>query len=197
MPNKYAETFFSKTAQALQKEHDSHHFYGSELKGPDTNQSLTLRERGFIEARDSFYMATITEDGWPYVQHRGGPEGFTRVLDNTTIGFADFSGNQQFISTANVVNNPRVSLIFMDYVHRRRLKIAGLVTVIDTQDERIKQLDIGKYFAAVERGYLINVVAFDWNCPQHITQRFDKPTVDKAVAPLLETIENLKKGEND
>ncbi len=195
MPNKYAETFFTKSVQALQKENNSHYFYNPQLKGPDSNKILTAREKTFIDARDSFYMATITEDGWPYVQHRGGPIGFTRVLSETQLGFADFSGNQQYISAANTANNPKISLIFMDYVNRRRLKIAGLVTLIDYRDDRIKQLDVGKYRVAIDRGYLIDVVAYDWNCPQHITQRFDKPTVDKAIAPLLETIENLKNDE--
>jgi predicted pyridoxine 5'-phosphate oxidase superfamily flavin-nucleotide-binding protein len=197
MPNKYAETFFTQSAQELQKKHNSHHVYGPQLTGPDTNNVLTMAEKAFIEARDSFYMATITEDGWPYVQHRGGPVGFTRVLSATQLGFADFSGNFQFITAANVTRNPRVSLIFMDYVNRRRLKIAGLVTVINHEHESLKQLDTGTYRAVIDRGFLIDVVAFDWNCPQHITQRFDKPTVDKAIAPLLDTIEALENNKKD
>ncbi|WP_460101545.1 pyridoxamine 5'-phosphate oxidase family protein [Sessilibacter sp. MAH4] len=193
MPNKYAEIFFTETVQSLQRERGSHHIYGPQLKGADTHFALTLNEQNFIEARDSFYLASITEDSWPYVQHRGGPPGFLKILNERTLGFADFSGNMQFMSAANFKNSNRVMMFLMDYVNRRRLKIAGLVTVIDNNDPRFAQLDLGNYRATPERGIIIEVQGFDWNCPQHITQRFDKPTVDRAVEQMLATIDDLKK----
>ena len=133
--------------------------------------AFTPKEAEFIARRDSFYLATASETGWPYVQHRGGPEGFLRVLDETTLGFADFRGNRQYVSVGNLAGSDKVSLFLMDYAHRRRLKILGHARI--TEDpEVLARLAVPGYRAKVERGILIEVAAFDWNCPQHITPRF-------------------------
>lgn len=131
-------------------------------------------EAAFIEARDSFYMATVSETGWPYVQHRGGPPGFLRVLDDRTLGLADFRGNRQYVSVGNLLSDDRVSLILIDYPNRRRLKLLGRARLVETADdpELIERLRPPDYRAKVERAFLISIVAYDWNCPQHIVPRF-------------------------
>lgn len=137
-------------------------------------QRLGPAEAAFIRGRDSFYLASVSETGWPYVQYRGGPEGFLTIVDSSTLGFADFRGNRQYITTGNVQANDRVSLFLMDYAHRRRLKIYGHMQIIDANDDPAlaKTLTMPDYPARVERLALITVEAFDWNCPQHITPRF-------------------------
>ena len=129
-------------------------------------QGLSDREIAFIEARDSFYMASVTETGWPYVQHRGGPLGFLKVLGNTTLGFADYRGNRQYVSKGNLTVDDRVALILMDYPNKQRLKILGRAKMIDADKnssvaERVSQAGEGR----VERLTFIEVEAFDWNCP--------------------------------
>ncbi len=134
---------------------------------------LNEEEMAFIEDRDSFYMATVTETGWPYMQHRGGPRGFLRVLDDQTLAFADFRGNRQLISVGNLAVNDRVALFLMDYVRRERLKILGHAKVVDARKdtELVKRVAMPEYPGKIERVFVIQVVATDWNCPQHITPR--------------------------
>jgi ferredoxin-NADP reductase/predicted pyridoxine 5'-phosphate oxidase superfamily flavin-nucleotide-binding protein len=143
-------------------------------------------EREFLAARDSFYMATVSETGWPYVQHRGGPPGFLKVIDARTIGFADFRGNRQYVSVGNLTRDNRVSLILVDYPNRRRLKIIGRSRLADLRSdpEVIERLRDDDYDARVERAIVIDIEGFDWNCPQHITPRFTEAEVAEAVAPL-------------
>ena len=133
---------------------------------------LTAREAGYIHARDSVYMATVSETGWPYMQHRGGPPGFVRVLDERTIGFADLSGNRQHISVGNLANNDRVSLFFMDYANRRRLKLLGHARVVRDDPALLARLTPPGAERLAESAVLIEVAGYDWNCPQHITPRF-------------------------
>ena len=136
---------------------------------------LTAEETDFITARDSFYMATVTEDGWPYIQHRGGPKGFLKVLGRNQLGFADFKGNRQLLTTGNLNGNDRVCLFLMDYPHRERLKILGHAKVLDAREQPglVDQLSPTKELrGSVERLFLIDVLAFDWNCSQHITPRY-------------------------
>lgn len=142
-------------------------------EGPPRNDRLGPDEEAFIAGRDGFYLASVSETGWPYVQFRGGPIGFLRVLDDKTLGFADFRGNRQYITTGNVSGNDRVSLFLMDYAHQRRLKIFGRMHVVDaTVDAALAaRLSVSGYDARVERAVTITVEAFDWNCPQHITPR--------------------------
>ncbi|MEG3178547.1 pyridoxamine 5'-phosphate oxidase family protein [Sphingomonas sp. RB3P16] len=140
----------------------------------------------FIAARDSFYMASVSESGWPYVQHRGGPAGFLKVLDETTLAFADFRGNRQYISLGNVAANDRVALFLMDYPRRRRLKLYARIEMRDLSADPAlaSKLDQPTYRGVPERLFLLHLEAFDWNCPQHITPRFTEAEVTAVSAPL-------------
>ncbi|HEY8566916.1 MAG TPA: pyridoxamine 5'-phosphate oxidase family protein [Beijerinckiaceae bacterium] len=162
--------------------------------GPVRNERLTEAEAGFIAGRDGFYLASVSETGWPYVQYRGGPAGFLRILDETSLGFADFRGNRQYVTTGNVAGNDRVSLFLMDYAHQRRLKIFGRLRVVDAADdpELAAALAVPDYPARVERAVLITVEAFDWNCPQHITPRFTQGEIEGALAPVREELAALR-----
>jgi uncharacterized protein len=155
---------------------------------------LNEHEAAFIGERDSFYQATVSESGWPYIQHRGGPLGFLKVLDDRTIGFADFRGNVQYLSVGNLNANERISLILMDYPNRQRLKIWGCARIVHEIDDPdlMAKLELPSYKARVERGIVIHIEALDWNCPQHITPRYAKAEVDNLIAPLLEEIRALK-----
>lgn len=154
---------------------------------------LGEREAEFIAARDSFYMATVGETGWPYVQHRGGPAGFVRVLDEKTLGFADFRGNRQYVSVGNLQGNDRVSLFFMDYAGKTRLKLLGRARTLAPDDPVVaEKLAVPGYRGLPERGLLIDVEAFDWNCSQHITPRFTLPEIEAATAPLRTRIAELE-----
>jgi uncharacterized protein len=136
--------------------------------------TLGADETHFIAARDGFYQATVSETGWPYVQFRGGPTGFLKVLDNETLAYADFRGNKQYISTGNLTGNDRISIILMDYPNRRRLKILGRARLVEGADDRdlIAQLESPDYPGCIERAVVIEVAGYDWNCPQHITPRY-------------------------
>ncbi len=174
MAHKFAEIAFTPHVQAVQEAMGSHLAYAKFHAGEDHHHILGPNEAGFIEARDSFYMATVSETGWPYIQHRGGPAGFVKVLDERTIGFADFRGNRQYVSVGNLQTNDRVSLFFMDYPHQARLKMLGRARVVglDEEPDLIARLAVPAYKAKIERGFVIEVEAFDWNCSQHITPRF-------------------------
>lgn len=152
-------------------------------------------ERAFIAERDGFYLASVSETGWPYVQYRGGPAGFLTPVDEATLGFADLRGNRQYITTGNVQANDRVSLFLMDYAHRQRLKIYGRMRIIDAADDPAlaAKLTVPGYPGRVERLVLITVEAFDWNCPQHITPRYSEAEVREVIAPLRERIAELER----
>ena len=185
MAHKFAEIAFTSNVRQTQERNGSRKAYARLDAGPDSNDRLGAREKAFIAARDSFYMATVSETGWPYIQHRGGPLGFLRVFGDKAIGFADFRGNRQYISLGNLVGDQRISLFLMDYPNRTRLKILGQVQIIGTERQDIlDQLKPAEYRAAVERGWLITVEAFDWNCPQHITPRFSPAELEAASAPV-------------
>jgi uncharacterized protein len=147
---------------------------------------FTDAERQFIGERDSFYMATVAENGWPYIQHRGGPVGFLRVLDDCTLGFADFRGNRQYISLGNLSVDNRAALFVVDYPNRARLKILGRIEVKDLKGnpDLAQKLATPGYKAKVERAMLIRLENFDWNCSQHITPRFTQAELEPALAPI-------------
>jgi predicted pyridoxine 5'-phosphate oxidase superfamily flavin-nucleotide-binding protein len=159
---------------------------------------LGAKEIAFIRARDSFYLASLTEAGAPYIQHRGGPVGFLRVIDERTLGFADYGGNRQLLTTSHLRRDPRVALFLMDYPARRRLKIDGEAEVVPLQEdphllERLgpQRAEAGKA-GEVERLFRIRVEAFDWNCPQFITPRFSEAELDAQLRPLQERIAELE-----
>ena len=164
------------------------------FKGHRTFDRFTENEIGFIEARDSFYLASVSESGWPYVQHRGGPPGFIKVLDDKTLAFPDFRGNLQYISLGNVAADDRVALIMVDYPNRARLKILAHMEVRDlaADPELAARLALPGYKAKVERGFVLRLETFDWNCPQHITPRYTEADIAAAVASLTNRIAELE-----
>ena len=194
MASAFADITFTpsvKTAQSLYGSRESNRrFELSENAGNELGE----REAEFIAERDSFYQATVSESGWPYVQHRGGAVGFLKVLNERTIGFADFRGNRQYLSVGNINADERISLILMDYPNRRRLKLWGRARIIHERDnpELIAQLEVPTYRAHIEHGIIIHIEAIEWNCPQHITPRYSKAEVEKLISPLLEENNQLK-----
>ncbi len=184
MPHHFAEIAFTPTVKKVQEEQGNRSSYARMESVRDAvNHRLTETEAEFIAARDSFYMATVSETGWPYIQHRGGPTGIMHVLDERTIGFADFRGNRQYVSVGNLMTNDRVSLFFMDYPNKTRLKLFGRVRIIGLDEEALlSRLEVPDYRARIERGLVITVEGFDWNCPQHITERY---TLEEARALVL------------
>lgn len=162
-------------------------------------EGLTQVEIDFIAARDSFYMATVSETGWPYVQHRGGPVGFLQVLDNRRLAFADFRGNRQYISLGNLAVNNRAGLILMDYPNRRRLKLYAHVEEkqLDAEQSLTETLKKQGYKAKAERAFVLNVDAFDWNCPQHIVPRFTAREVEVALVPIRARLVQLETENRD
>ncbi|HXZ17106.1 MAG TPA: pyridoxamine 5'-phosphate oxidase family protein [Roseiarcus sp.] len=151
-------------------------------------------EAAFIAERDSFYLATVSQVGWPYIQHRGGPPGFLRVLDDRTLGFADFRGNRQYLTLGNLADEDRVALFLMDYPRRRRLKILARMTAHDlkAEPELAARLATPGYRALAERGFTLSLHAFDWNCSQHITPRFTAAQVEMAIAPLKARLQEIE-----
>jgi predicted pyridoxine 5'-phosphate oxidase superfamily flavin-nucleotide-binding protein len=175
MGRRFAEIAFTPAVKEEQERHGSRRQYQRVEEQGEPGDRLGPHERAFIQARDGFYMSTISETGWPYIQYRGGPKGFLKILDDRTLGFADLGGNMQYISTGNLKLNDRVALFLMDYPHQRRLKILGHVQVYEGDSEAKKWIDrlkTDERNSRPERAYVIRVAAFDWNCPQHITQRF-------------------------
>ena len=165
-----------------------------DFKGHREFDRFTEHEAAFIAERDSFYLATVSETGWPYVQHRGGPRGFLKVVDDRTLAFADYRGNRQYISTGNLAANDRASLFLMDYAHRARLKIYAHIEAValDADPALTALVTVPGYKAKLERIFRVRLEAFDWNCPQHITPRFTEEQVTEAVRPLREKLEALQ-----
>lgn len=194
MARAFSEIAFTDAVKAMQTRYGSRQAYSKFDFAEDRRDVLNDFEIDFLAERDSFYLSSVGENGWPYVQHRGGPKGFLKVLDEKTIGFADFRGNRQYISVGNLNGDDRVSLFFMDYANRQRLKIWARARVVheDEDPALVEQLAVRGYQAKVERGIIMTVAAVDWNCAQHITPRYTKAEVDSLVAPLQEEIERLK-----
>ena len=193
MGHKFAQIAFTPNVKNQQERSGSRRSYARLEQGNDHHDKLGPSEAAFIAERDSFYMATVSETGWPYIQHRGGPTGFVRVLDEKTIGFADFAGNRQYVSVGNMQSNDRVSLFFMDYPNQTRLKFLGRVRLVGSDEsELLEQLKPYDYRARVERGMVITIEGFDWNCPQHITPRFSETQVVAMIAPLKDKIAELE-----
>jgi predicted pyridoxine 5'-phosphate oxidase superfamily flavin-nucleotide-binding protein len=155
---------------------------------------ISEQEAEFIAERDSFYLATVGESGFPYVQFRGGPKGFLKVIDAKTLAYADFRGNMQYISVGNLMRNDKAALILMDYARRQRLKIYARIEVVEAKNapELIAQLQDTSYDAQVERAMVLHVEAFDWNCPQHITPRYTIEEIRELNAPLYEHVAKLE-----
>ena len=194
MSRAYYDIAFTPAVRAMQTRMGSRATYAPLDHTDDRRDALTADEAEFIHERDGFYQASVSESGWPYVQFRGGPAGFLKVLDGKTIGYADFRGNVQYISVGNLQGNDRVALILMDYANQRRLKILGHARLVDRREDPalIARLELPHYRASVERAVVITVEGYDWNCPQHITPRFTEAEINVGVAPLHEEIARLR-----
>lgn len=194
MTHRFAELMFSPAAKALQEEAGSRASYArlAPLEAP-ANDRLSARETDFISGRDSFYIASVTPDGWPYVQHRGGRPGFLKVLDDRTLGFADYRGNKQFVTFGNLATDDRVSLFLMDYPHRRRLKILGHARTIDLSgDAALADHLYREGEPEAVSGTVISLEGFDWNCPQYITPRYTNAELVDLLAPVRRRISELE-----
>ena len=194
MSRAFSDIAFTPSVRAAQRRYGSRESNEAYELTPDRQDQISEFERQFIEARDGFYQATVSEAGWPYVQFRGGPIGFLKVLDPKRLGFADFRGNVQYLSVGNINADGRIMLFLMDYAARRRLKIWGTARIFHRADEPtlVAALENPTYPARVERGIIIDVEAFDWNCPQHITPRFTEAEIDERIAPLLAELQALR-----
>ena len=181
----FGDIMFTETVKEEQVRHGSRDAYAKMTASPAPD-ALSEREAAFIAARDSFYMASVSETGWPYIQHRGGPVGFLKVFGPTTIGFGDYRGNKQFVSTGNLRSDDRVALFLMDYPNRARLKMLGRASWIDAVDapERADAVAIEGQ-GRIERIFTIEIEAFDWNCPQFITPRFTEAEIQSALGDRM------------
>jgi hypothetical protein len=191
MTDKFFEIAFTDSVRKEQA-----HYFGKAQQAHQSAEgdALTAEEMAFIRERDSFYMATVSETGWPYIQHRGGKPGFLRVVSPTELAFADYKGNRQLLSTGNVAANDRVCLFLMDYPQRTRLKILGHARVEDAREHPglVASFSEPEMKRLVERVFLIAVVSYNWNCPQYITPRYTAAEVERAVAPLRNRVAELE-----
>ena len=189
----YLDLLATPSVQAAQTANGARKIW-ERFEGDRTSDRFTQNEAAFIGERDSFYLASVSESGWPYVQHRGGPPGFLRVLDETTLGFADYRGNRQYISLGNVGADDRVALILMDYPNQARLKILAHMEVRDlgADPQLAARLTEPDDKGRPERAFVLKLEAFDWNCPQHITRRFTGPEIETVLAPMRRRLEALE-----
>ncbi len=179
MSQSYGEVMFGDATKRLQERYGSRAQYQRLAAMGQRTEGLSDFEAEFIAERDSFYMGSVTADGWPYIQHRGGPKGFLRVFDSRVLAFADFAGNRQYISAGNFETNDRVSLFLMSYPEQARLKVIGHARVVELGvDPALEaRVAVPGYRVKVERIVMIDVVAFDWNCSQHITRRWTQQEI--------------------
>ncbi len=193
MPYGFLDIAVTPSVRAVQAEMGADGLW-QDFKGHREFDRFSESEAAFIEARDSFYIATVSETGWPYVQHRGGPAGFLKLLDDRTLAFADYRGNRQYISTGNLAADDRACLFLMDYAHRARLKIYAHVETIalDADPALAERVAVPGYKGKPERIFKLRLESFDWNCPQHITPRFTEAEIAEAVRPLRDRLAELE-----
>jgi len=191
--NRYSsDVAFTDTVKAIQRSKGSRRAYERMEEGGSWESAITPELRAFVEAQRSFFMATANRDGQPYIQHRGGPPGFLRVIDEQTLGFADYAGNRQYITLGNLAENPKAHLFLIDYAQRRRVKIWGEAHVVEGDAQLVQKLMPEDYKARPERAILFTVAAWDVNCPQHIPRRFEAADVEAALAERDRRIEALE-----
>lgn len=189
----YATLMFTKAVQDLQNAEGTKQKFET-FYPHRTQDALSVDDIAFIKERDSFYMASVNSDGWPYIQHRGGARGFVHVAGPTTLACADYRGNKQFISMGNLQTNPRVSLFFMDYMNHARLKVQGnaaLIPAVDADSDLLSQLD--QSAAPAERVLQIEVLAMDWNCPKYIPTLYPEAAIKQIVGPELNALRDENK----
>ena len=194
MAKNFGSLVFTPAIKALQERLGSRRQYERLAdSGRETNR-FGPDELAFIVARDSFYMSSVTANGWPYIQHRGGPAGFLKVIDDRTLAFADFAGNRQYVTTGNLTTDDRVALMLMDYPNQARLKILGHAETLEgaAASHLIDQVRDPGYKAKVERVVVVHLEAFDWNCPQHITPRYTASELREALEPVERRMQQLE-----
>ena len=186
MTENFTELAFTDSVKALQEKYGTRTAYSRMERGGAFRNQITWQEKKHIQDRDGFYLSSVGENGWPYMQFRGGPKGFLKVIDENTLAFADFRGNGQYISTGNFNDNNKTMLFLMDYPNKRRLKIWAEAEVLDAADhpELAQKMTMPDYEATVERIIVFKVHAFDWNCPQHITPRYTQEEIQNGMVKL-------------
>lgn len=195
MGRRFQELAFTPLVKEHQLEHGSRRQYERMEQTAPQGDFLGPAEQDFIQRRDSFYLASVSETGWPYIQHRGGPKGFVRVVNPSLIGFADLRGNKQYISLGNLEHDPRVALFLIDYPYQTRLKILGRAEVHEHDPEApalIESFRSANKADIIERVILIHVEGFDWNCPQHITPRYTIEELEEILAPIRDRLARLE-----
>ncbi len=192
MSDLVSDIAFTPAVKALQERNGSRAGYARMAEKKDWRDTVTPDLAAFLAERDSFYLATTSAEGQPYIQHRGGPKGFLKVLDDATLGFADFGGNKQYITAGNLSENPRAFIFLMDYENRRRIKIWGRARVVEGDPELLARLSDPAYAGRPERALVFEIAAWDVNCPQHITRRYDEETVARTVARLRARVAALE-----
>ena len=190
----FGSLIFTPLVKKLQERYGSRQQYERMEKSGAQSDRFTNFETEFLADRDSFYWATVGATGWPYVQHRGGPKGFLKVIDDHTLAIADFRGNKQFISTGNLLTDNRVAMILVDYPRQARLKILGRVEVFEGEKagEWLERVRIPGYKAIIERVFVIHVEAYDWNCPQHITPRYTAEEIREGMHAVEQRMQALE-----
>jgi predicted pyridoxine 5'-phosphate oxidase superfamily flavin-nucleotide-binding protein len=190
----YSDITFTAAVRERQQKMGSREHYAAFDQAVDRHDELGRREIAFVQTADHFFQATVGQTGWPYVQHRGGPAGFLKVIDNKTLGFADFRGNVQYITVGNLQTDDRISIILMDYASQMRLKIIGRARTVEMAEdpELIESLRTPGYRGRIERAFIITVEGYDWNCPQHITPRFTEAQVAVMLEPMQDQLNRLK-----
>lgn len=194
MAKNFVEIAFTESVKKQQEKYGSRRQY-ERIEQYERGTELTANEIDFIAARDGFYLATVGELGQPYIQFRGGKQGFLKTIDSKTLGYADFRGNLQYISVGNLQKNNRAALFLMDYANRARLKIFVTIEIFEAKDnpELTAKLTMPDYQVTIERAVILHLEAFDWNCPQHITPRYTLEEIQQINAPLYEYIEKIER----
>lgn len=186
---------FTPLVKGLQERYGSRRQYERMETSGGSQDRLTEFEQEFLSLRDAFYWATTSVTGWPYVQHRGGPRGFLKVIDDKTLAFADFRGNKQYISTGNLLSDDRVAMIMVDYPRQARLKILGHVEIFEGEKAQpwLDRVRVPGYEAVIERVFVVHIAAYDWNCPQHITPRYTAEEIRESMHAVEERVRTLER----
>lgn len=186
MPRKFTQIAFTPAVKAAQAQRGSRETYARFEKSGPENDSVTPEIEAFITQLDGFYLGTISSNGYPYIQFRGGYPGFLKVLDTKTLGFADFRGNAQYVTVGNLSENDKAFLFLMDYRHQKRLKIWGRASILEGDRQLIERLQVPEDDSETERVILFQIEAWNWNCPQHIPRRYSEAEVRALQARIAE-----------
>ena len=195
----FGKLAFTPLVKELQERYGSRKQYERMEQSGTSQDRLTDFEKEFLAGRDTFYWATTSSTGWPYVQHRGGPKGFLKVIDDRTLAFADYRGNKQYITTGNLLSDDRVAMILVDYPRQARLKILGRAEIFEGAKAEmwLARVRVQGYKATIERVFVIHVEAYDWNCPQHITPRYTAEEIQEGMRSVQERIQTLEQQNED